>query len=268
MYQRSFLKWAGGKYGALDEVFKSLPREGVCLVEPFVGSATVALNTDYDRYILNDFNPDLIHLYRQVVRDVDNVIECAQELYHPSNNVRPQFEALREEYNHTQCPDRRAALFLYLNRHCYNGLMRYNNSGGFNTSFGSYRQPLLQEAEMRFFAKKFKRARFECGDFSEFRFLAKGVAYYCDPPYLPLSKTASFASYTKAGFHMYDHLRLDRQCRSVVRRGGNAWVSNHATAILDECYPNYASCQRFNVDRRISCKGEERSSAPEVILSY
>lgn len=138
--KRAFLKWAGGKYPLLDEIKKHLP-QGDCLIEPFVGAGSVFLNTDYSRYILADINSDLISLYNIVKTQTDDYVRQAREYFTPEMNQADVYYHLRDEFNQSQDPFRRALLFLYLNRHGYNGLCRYNLRGEFNVPFGRYRKP-------------------------------------------------------------------------------------------------------------------------------
>ncbi len=158
---RAFLKWAGGKYPLLDDIKKYLP-EGDCLIEPFVGAGSVFLNTDYSRYILADINSDLINLYNIVKARTDEYVQEARSLFAPEHNNGEAFYLFRAEFN--QCKDafRRAVLFLYLNRHCYNGLCRYNLRGEFNVPFGRYSKPYFPEEELYHFAERAQQATFVC----------------------------------------------------------------------------------------------------------
>ena len=137
---RAFLKWAGGKYPLIDDIKRHLPA-GDCLIEPFVGAGSVFLNTEYDAYILADINNDLINLYNIVKTRTDEFVRDARVLFTPEFNESERFYVLRAEFNASSDPYRRSVLFLYLNRHCYNGLCRYNLSGAFNVPFGRYKKP-------------------------------------------------------------------------------------------------------------------------------
>ncbi len=267
--QRSFLKWCGGKSTALTELFKHLPQEGECLIEPFMGSSTVALNTEYDRYVLNDYNSDLVYLCAWIAKKPKEVVELAKVLYTPENNQEERYYELRREYNFSVDPKKRAILFLYLNRHGYNGLCRYNKSGGYNVPFGSYKRPYFPEQEIYQYAEKFKHARFVCGGYQSLRFKAsKSSNVYCDPPYLPLSKSASFASYTKLGFARADHLSLNKKSHGWAQKVGGVWLSNHAVPLIDECYSLHKERDEFMVPRTVSRAAKNRKPVKEVILRY
>ena len=144
---RAFLKWAGGKYPLLDDIKRHLP-EGECLIEPFVGAGSVFLNTDYSRYVLSDINSDLISLYTTVKDKTDDYVSEARLLFTAEHNQAEVYYQLREEFNQSRDEFRRALLFLYLNRHGYNGLCRYNLRGEFNVPFGRYKKPYFPETEL------------------------------------------------------------------------------------------------------------------------
>lgn len=176
---RPFLKWAGNKFRIIDRVKRKLP-EGKRLVEPFVGSAAVFLNTDYDRYLLCDSNRDLITLYSLLKEEGTAFIEVIRPLFSESNNTPERYYALRDEFNTSNDPAHRAALFVYLNRHGYNGLCRYNAKGGFNVPFGRYKRPYFPEQEMVAFHVKAQRARFKHQDFaSTMKRSRQGDVIYC-----------------------------------------------------------------------------------------
>ncbi len=152
---RPFIKWAGGKTRVLPDLLPLLPK-GDCLIEPFVGGASVFLNTDYSHYVLADINGDLIELYQAAKDDPDELIWRASTLFRNGNSAQA-YEENRRRYNrYITCPfdPARPALFLYLNRHCFNGLCRYNRKGEFNVPFGRYKKVYFPEVEIRLFAEK------------------------------------------------------------------------------------------------------------------
>ncbi len=152
---RPFLKWAGGKYRLLDRLLPSLPA-GSRLVEPFVGSGAVFLNAAYPAYLLCDLNPDLIGLYETLRREGERFIKRARALFTPENNTREAFLRLRAAFNASTDAEERAVLFLYLNRHAYNGLVRYNARGVYNVPFGRYKAPYFPAAELTAFVRKMR----------------------------------------------------------------------------------------------------------------
>lgn len=157
-----------------------------------MGAGSVFLNTDFSRYILADINSDLIGLYNIVKLRTDEYVAAAREMFTPENNVAERYYLYRDEFNQIQDPLRRAVLFLYLNRHGYNGLCRYNLRGEFNVPFGRYKKPYFPEAELYHFAEKAQNAEFYCESYEECMQRADSrTVVYCDPPYAPLTATAN-----------------------------------------------------------------------------
>ncbi|PVP50134.1 Dam family site-specific DNA-(adenine-N6)-methyltransferase, partial [Salmonella enterica] len=153
-WQRPFLKWAGGKYSLLPELERLIPA-GKRLIEPFVGGGSVFLNSDkHERFLLADINADLINLYQMLAVVPDSVIAEAMKAFRHLNDAE-NYTAIREAFNAQKLnATERAAAFLYLNRHCFNGLMRYNLDGFFNVGWGKYKAPYFPEKELMAFRKK------------------------------------------------------------------------------------------------------------------
>ena len=195
-YRRPFLKWAGGKFKILDAILAALP-PGERLVEPFVGSGVVFLNAGYAANVLADSNPHLIGTLTNVQSRLDEVMAELQSLFIPANNCEPAYYTLRDELNADPAPTpRHAALFMYLNRHCFNGLCRFNRSGGFNVPFGEYKTVSIPREDIMHFHDAANDATFTCAGFRETMAAAvPGDVIYADPPYAPLSGTAKFTSY-------------------------------------------------------------------------
>ena len=193
---RAFLKWAGGKYSLVEDISTRLndaSKHADTLVEPFVGAGSVFLNTDFKDYILNDINADLINLYNELKNSPDEFISDAKKLFVDLNNQPDAYYDYRVQFNQSNDIYERAILFLYMNRHGYNGLCRYNLKGIFNVPFGKYKRPYFPENEMYFFAEKAQQATFTCLGYDDvFKLVPDNAVIYCDPPYVPLSKTASF----------------------------------------------------------------------------
>ncbi|MBY6064581.1 Dam family site-specific DNA-(adenine-N6)-methyltransferase [Pseudidiomarina sediminum] len=265
---RAFLKWAGGKYNLVEPITALLP-EGNKLIEPFVGAGSVFLNTDYDQYVLNDVNPDLIALFKIIKRRPQTFINDARKLFHPRNNSSDAYYHLREVFNRSDDPYQRALLFLYLNRHGYNGLCRYNRSGRFNVPFGQYGKPYFPQAEIEVFAEKAQRATFTCMSFEKvFRRARKGDVVYCDPPYAPLTATANFTSYATAGFSLdQQHELARRAAHAAHKRGIPVLISNHDTDLTRLLYAD-ADLQSLQVARFISPKADGRTKVAELLALY
>lgn len=264
---RPFLKWAGNKYRILDRVWPLLPA-GRRLVEPFVGSGALFLNTAYDRYLLADSNPDLIVLYQTLQQEGDDFIDACRPLFTADHNTAPVYYRLRHEFNACTDARRRAVLFVYLNRHGYNGLCRYNAQGHFNVPFGRYKQPYFPAEEMRTFHHKARRARFLLQDFATtLRATRRGDVVYCDPPYAPLSVTASFTAYHSRGFSLRQQEELAALAQRCAGRGIPVLISNHATDFTEQLYAR-AEQHSFSVRRSISCLGNRRQPVRELLALF
>lgn len=264
---RAFLKWAGGKYNLVQAIASHLPASNT-LIEPFVGAGSVFLNTDFSHYQLNDINADLIGLYQLLQQRHDGFICDARSLFTESANQRDSYIQLRQQFNQSSDSYERALLFLYLNRHGYNGLCRYNLSGKFNVPFGSYKKPYFPEAEMHFFAEKAQHAVFSCTGYQQVIQQAQpGAVIYCDPPYVPLSKTASFTSYAQQGFNLDDQAQLANLAEQAQQRGITVVISNHDTTWTRKIYQQ-ANLHSLQVGRSISQKGASRGKVAELFAVY
>ncbi len=265
---RAFLKWAGGKYGLVEEIQRHLPPARK-LIEPFVGAGSVFLNIHFDHYLLADINPDLINLYNHLKEAPEQLIEDCKVLFQPEYNQKEVYLALRVEFN--QCTDtyRRSILFLYMNRHGFNGLCRYNKKGGFNVPFGSYKKPYFPEKEMIYFAEKAKKATFVCESYTQtFARARKGSVVYCDPPYAPLSSTANFTSYSGNGFSLDDQAKLAEIAeRAAAERDIPVLISNHDTALTRRLYKG-AKLSHIKVKRTISRNGSGRKKVDELMALF
>lgn len=265
--QRAFLKWAGGKFNLIESINQHLP-DSECLVEPFVGAASVFLNTKFDRYILNDINADLIDMYKILQTNAAEFIKYSREWFSPEFNEKAKYFEIRQRFNLCTDSFERAQLFLYLNRHCFNGLCRYNQSGQFNVPFGKYKKPYFPEAELWFFAEKSQLATFTCQSYQQvFASLPQDSAVYCDPPYVPLSKTASFTSYAKNSFGLDDQADLASLAEIAQKQGHSVLISNHDTSWTRKIYQG-AELHTIQVGRSISQKGSTRGKVAELFALY
>ena len=261
---KTVLKWAGSKVRIIETLKKHLPA-GQRLVEPFAGSCAVMMNTDYPEYLIADVNPDLISLYQAIKLDAEQFIQDAKRYFEVGNDAE-RYYSIRAEFNLCSDWQWRAAMFLYLNRHCFNGLCRYNQSGGFNVPFGKYKAPYFPEAEIRAFAKKAQRATFVCCDYIEtLNMLRPGDVVYCDPPYLPESATADFAAYHSGRFGMAEHELLASYLRRLATRSYPFVASNSA------CHEAFALYRNFDVEvitapRSMGAAANSIKSAKEIII--
>lgn len=263
---RSFLKWAGGKFRLMDEINRLLPKHKSCLVEPFVGAGSVFLNTQFERYILADINPDLINLFNIVKADVDAYIDALKPIFfHPNANSAAYYYARRDEFNTSQDVFQRSVLFVYLNRFGFNGLCRYNAKNEFNVPFGSYKTHYFPEAELRFFAQKAQSAVFICQDFHRtFEMVDEHCAVYCDPPYAPLIQDSNFTHYAGTGFSLEDQKALAELAKQSSQ---TVLISNHDTQFTREIYHG-AKFRKLRVQRSISHTPKKRLKVGELIAVF
>lgn len=261
---KSFLKWAGGKFKLVEQINARLPR-GERLIEPFVGAGSVFLNSDFDEYLLNDINPDLIEMFKIIKSKPQQFISDAKHYFQDKYNNKKAYYKIREKFNASSDTYLRSLLFLYMNRYGYNGLCRYNQSGGFNVPFGRYKQPYFPEKELLFFAQKAKKATFVCKPYEKlFSYLRDSDVLYCDPPYVPLSKSALFTCYVSQGFSMDDQAnlaKLARQSKCTVL------ISNHDTSETQALYHG-AICDTIQVSRTISSKTSNRVPVTEIFALF
>lgn len=234
-----------------------------------MGAGSVFLNTDYDAYILADINSDLINLYNIVKLRTDDFVRDARTLFADEFNNSDQFYLLREEFNTSTEPYRRALLFLYLNRHCYNGLCRYNLRGEFNVPFGRYKKPYFPEEELYWFAEKSRNATFVCEHYRDtMAKAAAGAVVYCDPPYAPLSATANFTAYHTNSFSIADQQSLAHLAHQLsVESRVSVLISNHDTELTRDWY-QHAALYVVKARRTISRNILGRSKVNELLALY
>ncbi|EFH7513452.1 Dam family site-specific DNA-(adenine-N6)-methyltransferase [Escherichia coli] len=268
-WQRPFLKWAGGKYSLLPELYHLIP-EGKRLVEPFVGGGSVFLNSEkHESFLLADVNADLINLYQMLEVDHIRVCSLAKILFERANSEEA-YKDLRGEFNNQRmgAPER-AAAFLFLNRHCFNGLIRYNRDGFFNVGWGKYEAPYFPEIEIKAFKLKSHKCVFLNAGYRRTLALAgDGDVVYCDPPYEPLPGTAGFTNYAAGGFTWDDQIALAENCVSAHQRGAKILISNSTAPRVIELYEYLGfTLHHVNARRAISSKGSTRETASDVVAT-
>lgn len=268
-WRRPFLKWAGGKYSLLPELDRLIPA-GKRLIEPFVGGGSVFLNSDkHERFLLADVNADLINLYQMLAVVPDSVIYEAVKAFRHLNDAE-NYTEIREAFNAQRLDAvERAAAFLYLNRHCFNGLIRYNLDGFFNVGFGKYKAPYFPEEEIRAFKRKAHACVFMNAGFRRTIALAgDGDVVYCDPPYEPLPGTAGFTNYAAGGFSWDSQVELTESCVAAHQRGAKVVISNSTAPRVIELYEQHGfTLHRVSARRAISSKGSTRETASDVVAT-
>lgn len=265
-FERSIFKWAGGKFGVLEQIFRYLP-EGKRLIEPFVGGGAVFMNAGYQENLLNDVNADLINFYKTLQREAHSLITLAHQFFQ-DYNTQEGYLAVRNAFNKQVYDDlHRAAAFLFLNRHCFNGLTRYNQAGEFNVGYGKYKTPYFPLQEMEAFLGAEGRSEFVCGDFAAvIEAAGEGDVIFCDPPYEPLPNTEGFTNYSGHDFKFEEQKRLVSLLTDAHRRGAKVLITNSGAPNIRELYHDSG----FRVEplfarRSVSCKGDTRGVAHDVL---
>jgi DNA adenine methylase len=265
---RPFLKWAGNKYRCIEHIIHQFPK-AKRLIEPFTGSASIFLNSQFDEYILGEHNPHLVNLYQHLQQEQDEFINFCKTWFEPQYNQKEIYYELRKLFNQTDDTRLKSALFLYLNRHGFNGLCRFNLKGIYNVPFGSYTKPYFPAIELAKFLEKAHQAEFINKDYQEtFQYARQGDVIYCDPPYHPLNKTANFTAYSANSFKETDQIRLAELAMHASMKGCHVFVSNHDTAFTRNLYHNASLIRSFEVSRTISCQGNQRQAVKEILVYY
>ncbi|QVW55092.1 hypothetical protein pEaSNUABM29_00048 [Erwinia phage pEa_SNUABM_29] len=267
---RPILKWMGGKTRVLPELLKVFP-EADCFVEPFVGAGSIFLNTNYPNYILSDTNPDLIELLTCAKENPEKLILETAALFEKGND-RALYMKRRDLFNEHTTTGKpmpyRAAMFLYLTRHGYNGMCRYNQSGGFNVPFGAHPDgAYFPEEEIRQWAKRCSECNVEliCADFrTVLENCPPNALIYADPPYIPLSDTSKHAQYHKKEFSQADHRELAKLLLQQAANGNKVVLSNADTLLTRDIYYGF-TWREIQVGRNMAADASKRGSVGELI---
>jgi DNA adenine methylase len=251
---RPVLKWAGGKSSSLPHILERLPLEIETYYEPFIGGAAVffalAREGRFKKAVLSDRNPELIDVYAGLKEDPESVIAVLDEY--------PKKLALCE----------RVARTIFLNKTGYNGLYRVNSRGEFNVPFGRYKKPNYRDAEnLRLASRALAGVKLVVQDFDEAIAKArKGDAVYFDPPYDPVSKTASFTAYHSVEFGRGDHERLKEAFERLVARGVSVVLSNSDTPFTNDLFAKWKP-KKIEVARPINSKATHRGAVRELLVT-
>ena len=268
---KSFLKWAGGKSRVAEDIKRLLPVGKKRLVEPFAGSCSFGLNCDFEQYLMADINKDLRDLYLELKKQGEKFIDTCQSFFNQKeSNTVGGYNTFRDIFNllskNNPPVDTKSALFVYLNRHCFNGLCRYNSKGEFNVPFGNYEKPYFPRKEMLEFIKFAERAVFFYQGFEDtFAELTSNDCVYADPPYVPISDTANFTAYSSGGFSVDDHRKLAELSKSAPCP---VIISNHDVPLTREIYSDADDIKTISVSRHISSDGDKRKPVKEALILY
>lgn len=290
---KPFLKWAGGKGQLLTEIEKFYPFKDKKInkyAEPFVGGGAVLFDIlnkfNVDKIYISDINLELINTYSVIKSNINELIELLsnmQEHYArlPWNEKKIFYLDQREQFNklkslnNSELNIEKAALLIFLNKTCFNGLFRVNRKGIFNVPMGSYKNPLIcDEINLRAVSNKLKDVTIVCGDYTKSEsFIDCNTFVYFDPPYRPLTNTSSFTAYTDSVFNDNEQINLANFIDEMNQRGAKIVVSNSdpknvdiTDNFFDSIYSSY-NIHRVEAARMISCNSESRKKIKELIIS-
>jgi DNA adenine methylase len=264
------LKWVGGKRQLLDVLVPLLPGKVTSYCEPFVGGGALLFELQPETAYVNDINDELIRVYDTIKHDVEALIIALQEFKNESNYFYTVRDNDRDKTKYSSLSDiEKAARILYLNKTCYNGLFRVNSAGEFNSPFGNYRNPNIVNAPMLRAVSSYLNAatlHLTSVDYAEvLPTLPKGAFVYLDPPYDPVSDTASFTGYAKGGFSRDEQTRLRECCDELHRRGLKFMLSNSATDFIKKQYAAY-HITVVQAKRAINSDATKRGEIDEVVV--
>jgi DNA adenine methylase len=288
---KPFIKWVGGKGQLITTIEKNFPAKfsqikDLTYIEPFVGGGAVLfwiLNQypNVTKAVINDINPDLTTAYKTIKdnpTDLVNYLKAIQEEYIPlSEEKRKEYFLEKRSKFNTKSLDEieNTALFIFLNRTCFNGLYRVNSKGLFNVPFGKYTNPkICDEETILADSQLLQRVEILTGDFKEtLKYAGKNSLFYFDPPYKPLSNTSSFTSYSKEDFNDLDQIRLSNFCKKIDELGHRFILSNSDVKgyntndnFFDDLY-NPFEIKRVLAKRTINANAEKRGKLTELLIS-
>ncbi len=269
-----FLKWAGGKRQLLSEIRKYIPKRYNIYFEPFIGAAAVLFDLQPQTAIINDANAELINCYQMIKEKPEELITAARK--HKELNTKEYFYKLRgldrtKEFQDLT-PVERAARIIYLNKTCFNGLFRVNSNGQFNVPYGDYKTPsIVDEVVIKATSRYLNEMLIQISN-DDFEAAVSGAGrgdfVYFDPPYDPVSDTASFTGYDVNGFDKNEQKRLKKVCDELSKKKCKVLLSNSATDFIKELYSDETQYTIIEVEanRNINSVGSGRGKVSEVLI--
>jgi DNA adenine methylase len=269
-----FIKWAGGKQQLIQKLAERVPEQFDTYYEPFIGGGALLLELAPKSAVINDINQQLLNDYIQMRDNVDSLIELIQN-YDSVACDKDHYIAMRKRYNEKIQNDENdiesAALMIWLNKHCFNGLYRVNSKGLFNVPYNNkITGQSINPENLRHIGNYLKNTDIEIkyGDFElACSGVKKGDFVYFDSPYVPMSETANFTDYTKEGFSFEDHKRLAALFRRLDSLGAKLMLSNHNVKLVHELYSGYL-IEEVDVHRNINSDASKRFGKEVIIRNY
>ena len=274
-----FVKWAGGKRQLLPQIKERMPEKYNKYYEPFVGGGAVIFELLPEKALINDINKALINAYRQICNMPEEFLEAVNKLDSEMLGKRTEalgreyYYSLREKYNDklmkAEYDVDLAALFVFINKHCFNGLYRVNGKGLFNVPYNNSRRASVDEAAIMAISKYLKGVTIIDEDFAAAcKDAKKGDFVFIDSPYAPLNPT-SFESYTKEGFDIESHKRLARFFDELTEKGCYCMLTNHNTKLINELYGNKGyKMDVVSAKRMINSDASNRVGEEVIICNY
>lgn len=269
-----FVKWAGGKRQLLVQIRERMPEKYNKYYEPFVGGGAVVFELLPEKAVINDINRSLVNAYKQICDSpkafIDAVNQLDSEMW---EDGKEYYYSLREHYNDKLMREEfdveLAALFVFINKHCFNGLYRVNGKGLFNVPYNNSRKQSIDEDSIWAISEYLKKVTIMEGDFQSACEDAKaGDFVFIDSPYAPLNPT-SFESYTKEGFDIESHRRLAELYDELTARGCYCMLTNHNTELINELYGNKGyRIDVVSVKRLINADASKRVGEEVIICNY
>jgi len=265
---KPLVKWVGGKRQLLKELKKNMPKSYNRYFEPFVGGGALFFSLRPKEAFINDYNEELINLYRVVKQKPFELIEDLKK----HKNEKEYYYKIRgldrDSLSYKKLSDvKRAGRFVFLNKTCFNGLYRVNKKNEFNSPYGRYKNPAIcDEKNILLCSRVLQNSVILNEDFKEIKKeIKKGDFIYLDPPYVPLNQTSNFTAYTDRGFDKKMQFELKEFCDYIDRAGGYFMLSNSYTDFVLELYRDYR-IKTVTAKRAVNCKASRRGSVKEVLI--
>lgn len=268
-----FTKWTGGKRQLLTELKKNLPEKYNTYYEPFIGGGALFFELAPEKAVINDLNSDLMRCYEAIKNNLDKLIEILK--IHSENNSKEYYLKIREldrSRKYDEMSDvEKAARLMYMLRVDFNGLYRVNSKGQFNVPYGKYKNPKILNEELlkniNEYLNSYKIKIMNTQFYEAVSSAEQGDFVYFDPPYIPISESSHFTSYTKNGFTLDDQKKLRDTFIELDKKGVYVMLSNSSSPIVYELYNNYIdNIHTVKANRMINSNSSKRGKVKEVII--
>lgn len=264
-----FLKWVGGKRQIMPVIVEHLPKNIKKYIEPFVGGGALLFHLQPKQAIINDFNSELINVYSVIKNNLEDlIVDLRRHENEPNYFYKIRGLDRTEEFVKLTAVER-ASRIIYLNKTCFNGLYRVNNSGEFNSPFGRYKNPnIVNEPTLKAVSQYLNNNDIQLRnvDYEQILLEAdKNSFVYLDPPYHPISESSNFTGYVQGGWSPSDQERLREACDELTKRGIKFLQSNSSTDFIKEQYKDY-SIYTVKANRFINSDAGKRGEIEEVLI--